>query len=110
MEVNKVVKRKPYPLPKISDMLQKLEGFTSLDFSMGDYHMILTPFARRLYTIVLPWGKYECCHLPMGLLVSPDIIQEKTSELMSGLEFARAYLGDLLIILTEEGLTNILKN
>ena len=33
-EVNKVIKRKPFPLPKITDMLQKLEGFmyaTSLD-------------------------------------------------------------------------------
>ena len=26
-EVNKVIKRKPFPLPKINDMLQKLEGF-----------------------------------------------------------------------------------
>jgi RNase H-like domain found in reverse transcriptase len=34
----------------------------------------------------------------MGLLVSPDIFQEKMSELMAGLEFARAYLDDLLII------------
>jgi hypothetical protein len=58
-EVNKVIKQKPYPLPKISDMLQKLEGFmyaTSLDLNMGYYHMILTPFARQFCTIVLPWG------------------------------------------------------
>ena len=37
-EVNKVIKRKPFPLPKITDMLQKLEGFmyaTSLDLNMG---------------------------------------------------------------------------
>ena len=89
-EVNKVIKRKPYPLPKIADMLQKLEGFmyaTSLDLNMGYYHMTLTPFARRLCTVVLPWGKYEYCRLPMGLSVSPDIFQEKMSELMSGLEF-----------------------
>jgi hypothetical protein len=26
-EVNKVIKRKPYPIPKILDLLQKLEGF-----------------------------------------------------------------------------------
>jgi hypothetical protein len=26
-EINKVIKRKPFPLPKITDMLQKLEGF-----------------------------------------------------------------------------------
>ena len=35
----------------------------------------------------------------MGLCNSPDIFQEKMSELMIGLEFARAYLDDLLIIL-----------
>jgi hypothetical protein len=105
-EVNKVIKREPYPLPKISDMLQKLEGFmyaTSLDLNMGYYHMLLTPFASRLCTIVLPWGKYEYCQLPMGLSVSQDIFQEKVSELMARLEFARAYLDDLLIISTEQG-------
>jgi hypothetical protein len=50
-EVNKVIKRKPFPLPKITDMLQKLEGFmfaTSLDLNMGYYHMLLTPFSSRL--------------------------------------------------------------
>jgi transposase InsO family protein len=105
-EVNKVIKRKPFPLPKITDMLQKLEGFmyaTSLDLNMGYYHMRLTPFSSRLCTIVLPWGKYEYCRLPMGLCVSPDIFQEKMSELMAGLDFARAYLDDLLIISTEKG-------
>ena len=34
----------------------------------------------------------------MGLCNSPDIFQEKMSELMVGLKFARAYLDDLLII------------
>jgi hypothetical protein len=87
-------------------MLQKLEGFmyaTSLDLNMGYYHMLLTPFAHRLCTIVLPWGKYEYCRLPMGLSVSPDIVQEKMSELMTGPDFAHAYLDDLLIISTETG-------
>ena len=105
-EVNKVIKRKPFPLPKITDMLQKLEGFmyaTSLDLNMGYYHMRLTPYSSRLCTIVLPWGKYEYCRLPMGLCISPDVFQEKMSELMAGLEFARAYLDDLLIISTETG-------
>jgi hypothetical protein len=71
-EVNKVIKRKPFPLPKITDMLQTLEGFmyvTSLDLDMGYYHMVLTPFSSRLCTIVLPWGKYEYCRLPMGLSI-----------------------------------------
>jgi hypothetical protein len=72
-EVNKVIKRKPFPLPKITNMLQKL--------NMGYYHMLLSPFSSRLCTIVLPWGKYEYCRLPMGLSISPDVFQEKMSEL-----------------------------
>ena len=100
-ELNKRIKRHPYPIPKIQDMLQKLEGFmyaTSLDLNMGYYHLLLTPNASRLCTVVLPWGKYEYLRLPMGLCNSPDIFQEKMGELMAGLEFARAYLDDLLII------------
>jgi hypothetical protein len=106
-EVNKVVfKRKPFPLPKITDMLQKLEGFmyaTSLDVNMGYYHMLLTPFSSRVCTFVLPWGKYEYCRLPMGLSISPDVFEEKMSNLLSGLDFARAYLDNLLILSTEKG-------
>jgi hypothetical protein len=59
-EVNKVIKRKPFPLPKITDMLQKLEGFmyaTSLDLDMGYYHMLLTPLSSRLCTIVYYHGE-----------------------------------------------------
>ena len=82
-------------------MLQKLEGFmwaTSLDLNMGYYHILLTPNASRLCTVVLSWGKYEYLRLSMGLCNSPNIFQEKMSELMVGLEFARAYLDDLLLI------------
>jgi hypothetical protein len=74
-------------------MLQKLKGFkyaTSLDLKMGYYHIELTADASKLCTVVLPWGKYEYLRLPMGLCNSPDIFQEKMSELMTGLEFARA--------------------
>ena len=100
-ELNKRIKRKPFPLPKISEMLHKLEGFlyaTALDLNMGYYHILLTPNASRLCTIVLPWGKYEYVRLPMGLCNAPDIFQERMSTLMEGLEFARAYIDDLLII------------
>ena len=82
-------------------MLQKLKGFqwvTSLDLNMGYYHILLDPDARKYCTIVLPWGKYEYLRLPMGLCNSPDIFQEKMSELMVGLEFARAYIDDLLCL------------
>src|SRR5688500_6259524 len=83
-------------------MLLKFVGFmntTSLNLNMGYYHLSLTPNMSRLCTVVPSWGKYEYLRLPMGLCISPDIFQEKVSELMVvGLEFARTYLDDLLII------------
>ena len=85
-ELNKRIKRKPFPIPKIQEMLLKLEGFqygTSLDLNMGYYHIELTPNSKRLCTIVLPWGKYEYQRLPMGLCNSPDKFQEKMSSLMA---------------------------
>ena len=100
-ELNKRIVRKPFPIPKIQDLLLKLEGFTfasSLDLNMGYYHIELTPNAIRLCTIVFPFGKYEYCRLPMGISSAPDIFQEKISELMDGLDFIRAYLDDLLIL------------
>jgi hypothetical protein len=102
-EVNKRIQRKPYPIPKIQELLHKLKGFqhvTSFDLNMGYYHIRLTPHASSICTVIQPWGKYENLRSPMQLCNSPDIFQEKMSDLMEGLEFARAYIDDLLIIST----------
>ena len=99
-EINKRILRKPYPIPHIQDLLMKLEGFmyaTSLDLNMGYYHIVLSPDARKICTIVTPFGKYEYQRLPMGLCNSPDIFQEWMSELMAGLKFVRVYIDNILI-------------
>jgi hypothetical protein len=71
---------------------------TSLDLNMGYYHIMLSPNSQVLRTIVLPWGKYEYLRLPIGLSNSPDIFQEKMSNLMGDLEYVRTYLDDFLVI------------
>ena len=100
-ELNKRIQRKPYPIPKVQDMLLKLEGFTyatAIDLNMGYYNILLTPNSSRLCTIVLPWGKYSYTSLPMGLASSPDIFQEKMNNLFAGLEYVRCYIDDILCI------------
>ena len=99
--LNKCLVRKPYPIPKIADVLQKIEGLewaTSLDLNMGYYTVHLDLYSQQLCTIVTPWGKYQYLRLPMGVNVSPDVFQEKMSSLMQDLEYVRTYLDDLLII------------
>lgn len=51
-----------------------------------------------LFIYVFPFGKYEYQRLPMGVCTSQDIFQEKMSGLMTGLEFVRIYLDDILCI------------
>jgi hypothetical protein len=69
-----------------------MEGFTyatALDLNMGYYHIRLDAASKKLCTLVFPWGKYDMQCLPMGLCNSPDIFQEKMSELMDGLDYVR---------------------
>eukprot|EP00804_Cyclotella_cryptica_P021314 CCRYP_001570-RA/>CCRYP_001570-RA protein AED:0.41 eAED:0.41 QI:0/0/0/0.75/0/0/4/0/315 len=69
-EVYKRLVRKPFPLPKISTVLQELEGFTyatTLDLSMGYYNIRLDPDSFNICTLIFPWGKYSYLRLPMGI-------------------------------------------
>ncbi len=100
-EVNKRLIRKPFPISKISMILQEVEGFTfatALDLNMGYYTIRLDPDASRICTVIFPWGKYSYKRLPMGIAGSPDIFQSKILELMEDLEYVQAYLDNLLCI------------
>jgi hypothetical protein len=71
--LNAQIKIKPFPLPKISDLLRKLSGFkyaTAIDLSMGYYHIPLDLEAQKLCTTILPLGKYQYKRLPMGVKTS----------------------------------------
>ena len=48
---------------------------------MGYYTINLDPEAAKICTIIFPWGKYSYKRLPMGIAGSPDIFQEKMSDL-----------------------------
>jgi hypothetical protein len=98
--LNAVLKRNPFPLPKISDLLQKLSGFryaTAIDLSMGYYHIPLDEESQKLCSTILPWGKYQYLRLPMGIKNSPDIFQAVMMEVLGDIEYARTYLDDILI-------------
>ncbi len=79
-EVNKRLARKTFPIPKISTVLQELEGFsfaTTLDLNMDYYTIRLDTGASKICTIKFPWGKYFYKRLPMGIAGSPDFSKER---------------------------------
>jgi hypothetical protein len=100
-ELTKRIVRWPYPIPKISTTLQELEGFTyatALDLNMSNYTIRLDPMVVKMCIIIFPFIKYSYLRLPMGMSGSADIFQEKMMDLMETLEYAWAYIDDLLCI------------
>jgi hypothetical protein len=58
-EVNERLVRTPFPIPKISMVLQEIKGFsfpTALDLNMGYYTIRLDPDASKICTVIFPWG------------------------------------------------------
>jgi hypothetical protein len=95
------LQRAPCPMPKIQDLLHKLEGFmcaASLDLNMGCCHIKLNPDAQKCCTIITQWGCLSCLRLPMGISSSADVFQERMTELMQGLEFVRVHMDDVLLV------------
>ena len=69
-ELNKWVEVDPFLFPIINKILQKLKKFklaTALDLSLSFYLIPLDTASQKLYSIILPWGKYKYLRIPMSI-------------------------------------------
>ena len=61
-KANNIIVRKNYPIPRIGDMMQQLEGFqfaTALDINMGYYTISLDAKSKDINTMVMEFGKFQ---------------------------------------------------
>jgi hypothetical protein len=80
------------------DIIQDIGTYTfvtTLDLSMGYYHLRLSEEASMMSTFMVPGGLYRYLRLPMGLNISPDIFQQHMMQLFGDLDFAKCYLDDI---------------
>jgi dihydroorotate dehydrogenase len=107
-----LLKRHPFPIPKIREMIRSMEGFTfasALDLNMGYYHIKLDADAQKLCTIVFPWGKCKYKRLPMDIKIAPDVFQNVMSNHLQDMEYVKTYLDDLIILTNSSFKDHLLK-
>ena len=100
-EVNEWLVRKRLPIPKISTVLQDLDGFTFatvLELNMSYYTIQFDLDASIICTIIFPWRKYSYIRLSIDITGSPDNFQATMSDLVVALASVRTNLDDLLCI------------
>ena len=96
--LNRVIKRKPYALPIIHDILRRRAGykfFTKIDISMQYYTFGLTKRAQDLCVITTPFGYYKYLRVPMGILTSPDFAQEQMESILGHLKDVEIYIDNI---------------
>ena len=94
-----------YPLLKIDEMFAKLHSakiFTTLDLHSGYYHIGLTDAAKLKTAFVTPHGKWHFNMVPFGLDQALSYFQQLMNQVLQGLDFAIAYLDDIIIFSNNE--------
>jgi transposase InsO family protein len=105
-ELNKIIRRKVYPLPHINRLLRKRSGYsflTKLDVSMQFYTFELDEESQDLCVISTPFGNYRYKRAPMGIKQTPDFAQQVMEQSLRGLDEAEAYLDDIAVFGKKKG-------
>ena len=100
--LNSITERDCYPLPRIDDTLNRLNGknyFTKLDLKSGYHQIRIHPSDKDKTTFVTSHGAFRFHVMPQGLKNSPSHFQRLMYDLLvnNRWEYSLVYLDDVLI-------------
>lgn len=101
-QLNNITERDSYPLPRISDTLNRLNGhqlFTKMDLRAGYHQIRIHPDDKDRTTFTTYNGLYRFNVMPQGLKNSPSNFQRIMYELLVNTrwEYCLVYIDDILI-------------
>ena len=101
-KLNNVTRTDSYPLPRIDDILDKLNGtayFSTLDLMSGYWQCELTPEAKHKTAFIFFGGLYEFKVMPFGLCNAPSTFQRLMENILRELNWKTCliYLDDVIV-------------
>jgi len=102
-ELNSNTVADKYPLPLISDQIDRLRGsyyFTCLDMASGFHQIPIHSDSVEYTAFVTPDGQYEFLTMPFGLKNAPSVFQRTVMQALGNLAYSYVivYMDDIMIV------------
>ena len=98
--LNALSKSDAYPMPQVDDLIDQVGGahyISTLDLTKGYWQVPVAQHDREKTAFTTPYGLFHFCRMPFGLQGAPATFQRMVDKLLDGLEYASAYLDDIII-------------
>lgn len=103
--LNKVTIKDKYPLPRITELLDALQGaqfFSTIDLKAGYWQLPLEPSDAKKTAFVANGQLYEFRCLPFGVVNGPPSFMRLMHGILKGLKNTMVYLDDVIVFNTTQ--------